>query len=638
MNITISFHIFGSVQGYTTLAFSETVTEQEVKQLEQYSFGQTNNLHYLNSLETNPAIISRRLNSGRWAITRVKMGPNDEYSRRTLLFITAIVSENDWLDVLKCNIKPLIITSDIWEWNGSNRISEKQIEVGNIQLKPIISDPAKKKALILLSAIETNTNKTIIVNDADYDIDVINILNQLLPHKFRNTFSYTVRALSDKVKVSLISLSQEAQVTHPKNCAYLVNHEIQTESVYTEMIGSLWDNGGQPPWAFIDRCEDFLQLDEENPSGITNKTPRRITTSSANHRTKHFAKKTKFLVAFILCAGLCAVTSYMLGKVIINKRAIDNIISKATAFLENNAPRHFEKNDREEKIEECKKIIAAIDVIGDNKNTILSQCKSDLNKWLIKTEEINSTYDSFDSLLSNCRLLPLNDSPNEYPDPNTIKNVIQAEKNLSALANRHNTSDLEAVYATKVGDALSKMHTYITNCGLLLDEIHRRYNAECYKTNLNEPNCYDHRKYNAFVTSRDTLKQIESGNSLRNAKESPEPLHKGFAIKLYNDISDTIEKYNQCTKKMDKYLLDSKELVKSAQNILHKKLKEDPNSKSDPNEMCIRNTIKEIEKAKKLNPAMFEIDKDINKIESDIVGYRKKDGSINSLPKKEKVK
>ncbi len=181
MKITISIHIFGSIRGYATIACSSMVTEQEKKELEQFSFGQTNSQDYLNSLSSNPAIISKKLCSGRWAITRVMKGTNDEYNRCTLLFVTAILSENDWLYSLKCNMRLLLSDNNIWNWSSLEAVSEIYLKIDNTQPFLDISDSLKKKTLYLLSAIEANPYKSLVVREEEYNLDVIYILTLLLP-------------------------------------------------------------------------------------------------------------------------------------------------------------------------------------------------------------------------------------------------------------------------------------------------------------------------------------------------------------------------------------------------------------------------------------------------------------------------
>ena len=66
MSITVLRHIFGSDRGYKTLARSKEITKDEISQLENFSFGQTNSDSYLNSLLEKPAYFIRPLNANNW--------------------------------------------------------------------------------------------------------------------------------------------------------------------------------------------------------------------------------------------------------------------------------------------------------------------------------------------------------------------------------------------------------------------------------------------------------------------------------------------------------------------------------------------------------------------------------------------
>jgi len=52
MEVKVSRHIFGSKDGYKTLAKSADVLPIECAQLEDFSYGQTNDSAYLKSLTT----------------------------------------------------------------------------------------------------------------------------------------------------------------------------------------------------------------------------------------------------------------------------------------------------------------------------------------------------------------------------------------------------------------------------------------------------------------------------------------------------------------------------------------------------------------------------------------------------------
>jgi len=125
MNIKISHHIFGSSEGYRTLFQSASIIDTECEELESFSFGQTNDPDYINSLSNDPAYLVRKLKTGRWAITRVFKGFDDEYGRRTLLFHSVIVEQNVWLKTLDCDTQPLLFHPKLWKHKEQETVSIK---------------------------------------------------------------------------------------------------------------------------------------------------------------------------------------------------------------------------------------------------------------------------------------------------------------------------------------------------------------------------------------------------------------------------------------------------------------------------------------------------------------------------------
>ena len=81
MGIIVGRHVFGSLEGYRTIANTPDLSLEEVAELEFFSFGQTNESSYLDSLKVNPAYISRPLSSGKWAVTRIFQGKPDIHHR-----------------------------------------------------------------------------------------------------------------------------------------------------------------------------------------------------------------------------------------------------------------------------------------------------------------------------------------------------------------------------------------------------------------------------------------------------------------------------------------------------------------------------------------------------------------------------
>lgn len=104
MIVEAAKHVLAHAGHYRTVAVCETVAREDRELLEQLQFGQTNDKAYLASLATDPALLLRRLPSGRCGLTRVFQGQNDAAGRKTLAFVTLIVEQREWVGMLAGNV------------------------------------------------------------------------------------------------------------------------------------------------------------------------------------------------------------------------------------------------------------------------------------------------------------------------------------------------------------------------------------------------------------------------------------------------------------------------------------------------------------------------------------------------------
>jgi len=107
-------HIFGSHDGYGTRAKSAGVTPQEERDLTEFGYSDTYTHSHLTSLATIPSAYGRRLQSGRFAVTRVFAGPMDIAGRTTLEFRSLILSATDYLAVRK-SLPALLKETKFWQ-------------------------------------------------------------------------------------------------------------------------------------------------------------------------------------------------------------------------------------------------------------------------------------------------------------------------------------------------------------------------------------------------------------------------------------------------------------------------------------------------------------------------------------------
>jgi len=213
MKINTYHHIYGSKEGYKTLFKSEEVTQTEAVELESFSFGQTNDTGYLDSLEHDPACMVRKLRSKRWAITRVSKGQNDEYGRATLLFHSLIINSQTWLNALKCDIFPILYHPTVW----TNR-NETSISIATDS--SAIPDNIQEVVFSLVKILSIK-KETVVLSESFCSAGVLRWVNKLLNSKDKENFSYGYRLLSDRAKQSLICLANDAsRGKNPSNCIY----------------------------------------------------------------------------------------------------------------------------------------------------------------------------------------------------------------------------------------------------------------------------------------------------------------------------------------------------------------------------------------------------------------------------------
>ena len=117
MGIQVDRHLFGSFDGYRTLATSPGVTPDESAELSEFGFGQTSDPSILNSLHERLCVLGRPLRSGRIAITRAFAGPPDDAGRPTLRLCSLVFSDLQFLEVRQ-GLKSLLGDSKIWSVSG----------------------------------------------------------------------------------------------------------------------------------------------------------------------------------------------------------------------------------------------------------------------------------------------------------------------------------------------------------------------------------------------------------------------------------------------------------------------------------------------------------------------------------------
>ena len=197
-------HVFGSRAGYTTLAYSDGLSESDCRKLEVFGFGQTSDRGYLTSLASVPAYISRPLDSNRRAITRVFPGRPDDAGRNTLLLISVVSSNSEWIRTLRGDVLPLLNNPGLWKWDGQARLERVDVSIPGPH--PLRLDVAEANEIIgLISEIERlySSNRNVVISEPKYSLTTVRSVEMLIPDSAKPTFSCSARSLSANLSVNL---------------------------------------------------------------------------------------------------------------------------------------------------------------------------------------------------------------------------------------------------------------------------------------------------------------------------------------------------------------------------------------------------------------------------------------------------
>ena len=106
--IQVSTHLFGSTDGYQTLAKSADVSEAEERALSIFGFGSPQSPQEIEQLQHRPSVAGKLLPSGRFAITRLFPGGPDVAGRDTVERRSIIFTAKQWKSVVHCDLETLL--------------------------------------------------------------------------------------------------------------------------------------------------------------------------------------------------------------------------------------------------------------------------------------------------------------------------------------------------------------------------------------------------------------------------------------------------------------------------------------------------------------------------------------------------
>jgi len=587
MKINISRHIFGSIRGYTTLAKSRDLSPEEISNLEILSFGQTNESSYLDSLQKNPAYISRPFHPGKWAVTRVFKGKTDEHNRITLLFMSAVITIDDWLYSLKCDVNKLLYYPGLWQWNGEEKLEPIEITV---ESKREIPDPEiRNKVLSLLGAVEKYTveeNTTIVVRASDYDAKILRWLNMILPLSSKRTFSCVARSLNDGLPIALISMASDGSFGNSRRRT--VNWTLTSvvdDCPYADSLAEFWQALGHPPWQFIDSCKSFLTDMREELVPLLQKRLARervLFTKVEEPKTRqktYFNRKLKvILFTCAVVAGLATVITVGAIRVKTNKKVrslIEAKIREAHSFVVENAPNKFftkDEHDRSAIIKEIRRLQNELEknkdlpeMAGDVQlKTRLNAGISKLKDWYNLTHTENQRHNVLEGLFRQAKQLIFKVPP--YPTQEEILSVDRLEKNIKA--NIEKAKYLVQNDKLRQDNFEGRVRTWHDQMKEFLLVKKLEVTTKISGLPKKPPVCSSKEQYADYERLMRVLEELKQDETWRNALSSHVKSDREIAKSMSKDLHNTLADCNERVQKMHVFENEAETLFAEAIRIL----------------------------------------------------------------------
>lgn len=175
-----------------------------------HAFGQTYDGAYAQRLASDLAFFTCNFPGARRGLVCARPGRKDDNHRPTLLFISAIVSRQDWDHALQGDIARLVHTTPLWNWNG--QVDLDPVDVGDTP-RVAISRRRVGRVLQLISELEQATpGQSVVVGEEDFSAEDIRAVEMLLPSSARDVITTACRVLSPAMPCSLLCMARESGV------------------------------------------------------------------------------------------------------------------------------------------------------------------------------------------------------------------------------------------------------------------------------------------------------------------------------------------------------------------------------------------------------------------------------------------
>ncbi len=499
MTLNIPRHVFGCRRGYRTLGVSSDVSRAERDELETFSFGQTSAPTYLDSLELKPAYWCRCLGSKRWAITRVQKGATDDQGRSTLLFVSALLEPDDWVDKLGADSTPLLEASPIWAWNGEPVLEPVKIALGNRE-SSTPNSAQRARVLSMLALVEARhggPNETIVATEFEFSPDDVRLLATLLPRACKASFSWAVRSLSEGLPVVVNSLSGNASRGSATRRITRWSRSVSYDQpTYTAALAFFWKPGHPPPWEFVANCQSFGQEtwgQATPPTAVTRMSPQAPTARDRRSRLRGRPLWKRWYVG--LAAILLAVVAATAVSVIQLREAKERervrelqerqeqkeleenaktLKAAVTTFIESNSPSLLPGNSAERDA-----LIKKGEQLGNRIAELMKRFPTDelnhasvrMEEWLATAHESDHEHAEIERRLQEFRDFAkaegLRDFTQDrpYPTTDTLTSAEEIEKQLETVVGTGTA--VAQLYAENVEDARDRLAVFRDTCAAI---------------------------------------------------------------------------------------------------------------------------------------------------------------------------
>lgn len=200
-------HLFGSVDGYRTLARSPGLGEAEDAALAAMGFGSPQRADEFDRLDGTLCAAGRPLPGGRYAITRLFKAGLDVAGRQTVERRTIVLAPEHWAQVATLDLQAILASEALWHRQAFAEGREVQVPlIASDDLLPSASETDRRAYDALLSA--RDSGRCAMLPDEPRFQEAVLRLTRLLPREEAVSLGWGVGLWSIPAGVSLATVRE----------------------------------------------------------------------------------------------------------------------------------------------------------------------------------------------------------------------------------------------------------------------------------------------------------------------------------------------------------------------------------------------------------------------------------------------